>query len=322
VPAERSDIRLGVKEHLLAVAKLSPSDRAALQSLIPLASGLGAGTIFGLFFVGRRRAAYAVFEAVAIVAVLVAVATTAYYAIAMLHRDTAISDKELAETAVPLVVAAVLLILISIVARLRGATQRVAVLLPLVLVAVVAAIELASSGVAVEPTAAPVVALVILGAGAAFGALGTVIDGRARRTVRRAEHDRLALLISRGYASAPGRLAVALPRLAAEEAPPSVDLWRRDGHAFLDGPGALRLCDSVDQRWQSLAAGDAHAPAVDAASAATVLLEVEAAGGPRRAPSPTELRVATLRPGVEAPRHTATLAVNGDGLFDVTDLVA
>jgi len=366
VPAGRSDIRPGVKEHLFAVAKLGAGDRAALQSLIPLASGLGAGTIFGLFFVGRRRASFAVFESIAIVAVLVAVATTAYYAIALLHRDAAISDKELAGTAVPLLVAAVLLILISIVARLQGATQRVAVLLPLVLVAVIAAIELAGSGVAVEPTAAPAVALVILAAGAAFGALGTVLDGRARLSMRRAEHDRLALLTSRGYALAEGRLTVAVPRTAGEDAPPSLDLWRRDGRAFIDGPGALRLRDAVDERWQSLAGGDARGPLVgvadgnpagapvgspsvgdatrlppgpgeaatpglavqpstDAAGApprGTVLLEVEPVGSPRRVAAPTELRLATLRPGAEPPRHTATLTVNSDGLFDVTELVA
>ncbi len=339
MPAERSGIRPGVNEALpsvLAVAKLGASDRAALQGLIPLAGALGAGTIFGLFFVGRRRASFAVFESIAIVAVLVAVATTAYYSIALLHRDTAITNKELAETAVPLVVAAVLLILISIVARLQGATQRVAVLLPLVLVAVVAAIELASSGAAVEPTAAPFVAIVILAAGAAFGAIGTVLDGRARRSVRRAEHDRLALLTSRGYGLTEGRLAVALPRLAGEQGPPSLDLWRRDGRAFLDGPGALRLRDAVDERWQSLAAGEARGPRVEAGAPGpvppgdgpappvdgTVLLEAETIGGPRRTPAPTELRLAILRPGAEPPRHTATLPVNNDGLFDVTDLVA
>jgi hypothetical protein len=312
VPAERSGIRGGVKEHVL-----SASDRAALQSLIPLASGLGAGTIFGLFFVGRRRAGFAVFESVAIMAVMVAVATTAYYSIALLHRDTAISNKELAETAAPLVVALVLLILISIVARLQGATQRVAVLLPLVLVAVVAAIELASSGVAVEPNAAPVVALVILAVGTVFGALGTVIDRRARRSARRAEHDRLALLTSRGYAPTEAPLAAALPRLVGEDAPPPVGVWRRGEGTFLDGPGAVRLRDAVDERWQSLAAGEAREP-----SGPRVLLELEAAGGPRRADAPTELRLATLTPGAEQPRHTATLAANSDGLFDVTDLVA
>ncbi|MFT3864109.1 MAG: hypothetical protein QM729_07550 [Solirubrobacterales bacterium] len=201
-----------MKEHLLVVTELSAGDRAALQSLIPLAGGLGAGTIFGLFFVGRRRAGFAVFESIAIVAVLVSVATTAYWCIAMLHRDTAITDTELAETAVPLLVAAVLLILISIVARLRGATQRVAVLLPLMLVAVVAALEVASSGAALEPTAAPVVALVILAAAAGFGAPGTPADGRARAATRRVEHDRVALLTGRGYAPVDARLNMALPR--------------------------------------------------------------------------------------------------------------
>jgi hypothetical protein len=319
VPAERSDIGDAVNSALLTVlgvAKLGAGDRAALQSLIPLASGLGAGTIFGLFFVGRRRASFAVFESIAIVAVLVAVATTAYYAIALLHRDTAISDKELAETAMPLVVAAVLLILISIVARLRGATQRVAVLLPLVLVAVIATLELASSGAAVEPDAAPVVALAILAAGAAFGAVGTILDRRARRSVRRAEHDRLVLLTGRGYAPDEASLAAALPRPPGETAPPTIGIWRRDGHAFLDAAAAGRLRDDVDERWQALAAGDARGP-----RAGVVLLEVEPLGGPSRAEMPTELRLATLRPGADPPRHTATLAVNNDGLFDVTDLV-
>jgi hypothetical protein len=306
-----------VGEHLISFATaLGASDRAALQSLIPLASGLGAGTIFGLFFVGRRRAGFAVFEAIAIVAVLVSVAATAYYAIALLHRDTAITNKELVETSVPLVIATVLLILISIVARLRGTTQRITVLLPLVLVAVVATIELGSSGVAIEPGAAPVVALVILAGGAGFGALGALIDSRARRGSRRAEHARLALLTGRGYAPAEASLAVALPRLAAEAVTPTVDVWRRGDAAFIDGDGAVRLREAVDDRWQALAEGEAHG-----AIGATVLLEVEPRGGGRRGP-PAELRLATLRPGAEPPGRTASLAANADGLFDVTDFVA
>jgi hypothetical protein len=324
-----------VNLHPLLAAALGASDRAALQSLIPLASGLGAGTIFGLFFVGRRRAGFAVFEAIAIVAVLVAVSTTAYYCIALLHRDTPVSNKELVETALPLVVAAVLLIAMSIVARLRGATQRIVVVLPLVLVAVVAAIELASSGVALEPTAAPVVALVILAAGAAFGALGTLVDARARREARRAEHDRLALLTGRGYVPAEARLALALPRPVGEPSAASpaadrpgaatargnaaadlpLDVWRRGESAFIDAPGAKRLRETVDARWQSLAAGEAHG-----AIGPFVLLEVEPTGGRRAAP--TELRLDTLCPGTATPRRTARLAANDDGLFDVTDLVA
>jgi hypothetical protein len=318
VPAGRSGIRPGVNAHLVLATHLGASDRAALQSLIPLASGLGAGTIFGLFFVGRRRAGFAVFEAITIVAVLVAVSTTAYYCIALLHRDTAMSNKELVETALPLVVALVLLIVMSIVARLRGATQRIVVVLPLVLVAVVAAIELASSGVALEPTAAPVVALVILAAGAAFGALGTLVDARARREARRTEHDRLALLTGRGYVAAEARLALALPRLVGESGTDGrlpLDIWRRGVSSFIDGPGAKRLREEVDARWQSLAAGEAHG-----AIGPFVLLEVESTGGRRG--TPNELRLDTLRPGTATPRRTARLHPNGDGLFDVTDLVA
>lgn len=331
MPAGRSGIRPGVNAHLVLAAALGASDRAALQSLIPLASGLGAGTIFGLFFVGRRRAGFAVFEAITIVAVLVAVSTTSYYCIALLHRDTPVSNKELVETALPLVVALVLLIVMSIVARLRGATQRIVVVLPLVLVAVVAAIELASSGVALEPTAAPVVAVVILAAGAAFGALGTLVDARARREERRTEHDRLALLTGRGYVAAEARLALAVPRLPAERstgadepgamaasAPPGLplDIWRRGESAFIDGAGAKRLREEVDARWQSLAAGEARA-----AVGPYVLLEVESTGGPGGG-TPTELRLDTLRPGTATPRRTARVQPNADGLFDVSDLVA
>jgi chromate transport protein ChrA len=324
-----------VNAHLVLATALGASDRAALQSLIPLASGLGAGTIFGLFFVGRRRAGFAVFEAITIVAVLVAVSTTAYYCIALLHRDTQVSNKELVETALPLVVALVLLIALSIIARLRGATQRIVVVLPVVLVAVVAAIELASSGVALEPTAAPVVALVILAAGAAFGALGTLVDARARREARRAEHDRLALLTGRGYVAAEARLALAVPRLpgdtgagassgagdpgalaASADAGLPLDVWRRGEAAFIDGAGAKRLREELDARWQALAAGEARG-----AIGPFVLLEVESTGR-RGATTPTELRLDTLRPGTATPRRTARLHPNGDGLFDVTELVA
>lgn len=52
-----------MKQHLL-----SDGDRAALQALVPLAGALGVGTIFALFFGGRRKSGIAVFELFAIVA--------------------------------------------------------------------------------------------------------------------------------------------------------------------------------------------------------------------------------------------------------------
>ena len=62
-----------LKEHVL-----NPGDRAALQALVPLAGALGVGTIFALFFGGRRKSGTAVFELFAIVAVLTAAGSTAF----------------------------------------------------------------------------------------------------------------------------------------------------------------------------------------------------------------------------------------------------
>jgi hypothetical protein len=76
------------------------------------------------------------------------------------------------------------------------------------------------------------------------------------------------------------------------------------------------LREEVDDRWQSLAAGEARG-----AIGPSVLLEVESSGG-RRGATPTELRLDTLRPGTATPRRTARLHPNGDGLFDLTELVA
>ena len=70
----------------------------------------------------------------------------------------------------------------------------------------------------------------------------------------------------------------------------------------------------VDERWQSLAAGEARGPV-----GPSVLLEAEPAGGSRGAPA--ELRLSILRLGTEHPRQEATHAANPDGLFDVSELV-
>jgi hypothetical protein len=198
---------VGVKEHFLGA-----SDRAALQSLITLAGTLGAGTIFGLFFAGRRRAVqYVVFEVFAIAAVLASLATTAYFAVALLHQNEPISDRELAETATPLIVAVFLLILISVVARLPGSGERLVALLPLALLAIVAAAELGSTTWAATPDNAFLVALLILAAGFLVGlavwAVGAVLSRRRRRGSFR----RLDALARHGFAPAARGLAFAVP---------------------------------------------------------------------------------------------------------------
>lgn len=68
MPAGRSGIRPGVNAHLLFATSLGAGDRAALQSLVPLAGAVGAVTIFSLFAGTRRGAALRVFEVFALVA--------------------------------------------------------------------------------------------------------------------------------------------------------------------------------------------------------------------------------------------------------------
>ena len=194
-------------------------------------------------------------------------------------------------------------------------------LLPLVLVAVVAAIELASSGVALEPTAAPVVALVILAAGAAFGALGTLVDARARREARRAEHDRLALLTGRGYVAGRGaagaRAAAPARRVEAPAAAP----------AGLDDLAARRGGLHRRPRREAPARGGRRPLAVARRGrGARRDRPVRPARGridrrPRAAPPRPSSASTPCAPAPRPPAAPRRLAANGDGLFDVTDLV-
>ncbi len=155
--------RLGpVKEQV--VGQLSAGDRAALQGLIPLAGALGAGTIFALFFGGRRRGSgVAVFELCAIVAVLASVGMTAYLAISLLHQDMAISDRDLTQTAMPLIFAVILLVLVSAVARLPGSLERILLVLPLGLMAGLVAAWFAISSWSFSPEDAMLTALLARG---------------------------------------------------------------------------------------------------------------------------------------------------------------
>jgi hypothetical protein len=112
-----------VNARLLLATALGASDRAALQSLIPLAGAVGAGTIFSLFAGTRRGAALRVFEVFAIVAVLTAAALTAATAIDLLHANEAISNRELTQTAMPLVIATLLLVVVSVFNRVSATAE-------------------------------------------------------------------------------------------------------------------------------------------------------------------------------------------------------
>lgn len=283
---------------------LSASDRAALQSLIPLAGALGAGTVFGLFFAGRRRAGFAMFEIFTMVAILAAVGTTAYFCIALLHQDQAISDSDLARTATPLIVAAFLLVFVNVFSRLPGSTSRVVALLPLAIGAAVVAVELSTSTWTARPEDASLLALAILVIGALLGVVGWWSERLEARWERIVFLRRLERLGREGYEPAAARLGLVVPGDGAEE---PLRCWRRKGRVYLDAEAGERLRDLAEDRWRALSAAEP-------ASAEPTLLRLRL--GPSLGRGRT-LRVETFAAGE---RRERDLPENEDRLFDVTEL--
>lgn len=299
-----------MKEHVLG-----GSDRAALQSLIPLAGALGAGTIFALFFGGRRRGSgIAVFELFAIVSVLAAAGTTAYLCIALLHRNAPISDHELSETATPLLVAAMLLIFVSVFARLPGTWERILAILPLAIGGAVIAALLASSTWTATPENASLVALVILGVGGLLAFCAWAVDRLDIGWDRRTQYRRFARLSAAGYLVAEKKLRLAMPR-ADTATEPRLSCWTRKGRTYLDSVECRRLGDEAGTRWHQLAESRARPPR-GSAVLGSVKVSIYIPGLTRR-PS---ARLSIFEPATGGESRTLELEANEDNLFDITDL--
>jgi hypothetical protein len=309
MPAERCGIRAGVKEHLL-----SPSDRAALQSLVPLAGAVGAGTIFSLFAGTRRGAGLRVFEVFAIVAVLTAAASTAAIAIDLLHADEAITNRDLTQTAMPLVIATLLLVVVSVFNRVNESFDRAMVLLPMVALAIFAAAELAISSWSVDPGSAIWVVMLIFLLGLALSLVGWGLDRFNRHSDRGTQQKRIGRLVDRGYVPTEITLIPALPMLGTDA--PVLAGWERDGAKLLDYEDAERLRDQVRSRWEALASGDARGPV-----GSTILLDLRLEHWIRNLRGSAGLRAELLRPQEKEKRRKIEWVVNDDGLFDVSDLV-
>lgn len=297
-----------MKEHVLGA-----SDRAALQSLIPLASAIGVGTMFALFFGSRKRTAYALFEIFAIVAVLVAAALTAATAISLLHRDTAISDHELTQTAMPLVVAAFLLVFITVLARLRTAGDRSWSMLPVGLLCVYLAAMLTLRVWAATPENASLVAagLLVVGGVLSFGA--GLWERRSARGTRGGQVTAVAEKVASGYLPDRKPLLLSLPE-AEGESPPNLQCWVRQGRTFLDLEGCRRLRGLVDERWDAVTAAETQPPA-----GGTILALVELRYRVPFRRSRPEARISTVTvPG--GSRNTKHVSTNDDGLVDVSGL--
>lgn len=293
---------------------LSDGDRAALQALVPLAGALGAGTIFALFFGGRRRAGLAVFELFTIVAVLTAVGSTAYFSIALLHQNEAITGDDLTRTATPLLVAAVLLVFVSVFARLPGSFTRVITLLPLAVVAIVIAALLASNTWFAEPESIVPLAGAILAVGALVGVFAWGAERADVGWDRRWERRRLTRLYAEDYSPGEKPLHVALPRDGREQAM-EISCWTRKGRTYLDLPTGWHLRSEVHRLWRAQAVGEARPPV-----GSVILLRTQI--WPRVPLLRKQARVGfhLLEPSRGGEARLVELEPNDDGLFDVTEL--
>jgi hypothetical protein len=300
-----------VKEQAMS---LSDGDRAALQGLIPLAGALGAGTIFALFFGGRKRGSgTAVFELFAIAAVLAAVGMTAYLAIALLHQNEAIDDKALAQTATPLIFAVFLLVFVSILSRLPGSTERLFALLPLLAGAGVVAAWLASSSWSLEPGDAVLFALLTICCGgvAAFVAWG--LDRLYGRWDRRAAHRGFQQLSRAGYRVEERELRIALPSERRGRRGHMIACWVRKDETFLGLPACRQLRHLTNARWDRLAE-DRGGPPLGSA----VLTEVQVPNDLAWLANRRSARFSVFEPGAAEDIHELEVAANDDGLFNVT----
>jgi hypothetical protein len=299
-----------VKEHLL-----NDGDRAALQALVPLAGALGVGTTFALFFGGRRQSGTAVFELFAIVAVLTAAGSTAFFAISLLHRNEAITSHDLTQTATPLLVAAFLLVFVSVFARLPGSGLRLFALVPLALSGVAIAALLASTSWSAEPENASLAALIILGVGALLWACTWAFERLDIGWDRRWEHKRLTRLYSAGYLPDEKDLEVVLPRRDEDTRDSAVACWVRKGRSYMDISSLLHLRREASARWRAFATGEAQPPV-----GSKILVHVKVGYRIPMVRDHAVVRVSTLAPtkGGEAQEHE--LRSNDDGLFDVTEL--
>jgi uncharacterized membrane protein YidH (DUF202 family) len=315
LPAGRSDIRVGVREHLISFATgLGASDRAALQSLVPLAGAVGAGTIFSLFAGTRRGAALRVFEVFAIVVVLTSAALTAALSIDLLHANQPMSNKDLTQTAMPLVIATLLLVVISVFNRVNDSFNRALVLLPVALVALFAAAELVVSSWSVDPGSAVWVVMLIFLVGIALSLVGWGLDRYNERSDRSAEQSRVRRLVKLGYVPTAISLGPALPTVGGNAL--GLTGWARGGAKLLGHQDAERLRDLVRSRWEALAAGEAAGPIGN-----LILLDIELEHWARSLRGSARVRFKLLRPQGKEQEQTVEVAANADHLFDVSELV-
>jgi hypothetical protein len=305
-----------MKENLL-----DASNRAALQGLITVASALGIGALFSQYFFRRRGArdldaGFAVFEVVAVAAILTASGLSALNSLLFLHSGQEISDLQFAQASAPLAVATILLLMLIAMARFSNLPGGIGAHLPTfgVTAWIGALLAVSASRFTLEPESLVVIGFVILTIGAGVAWLYMRIERFGMNGSQKSMRQRMATLSARGYRPKEMSLRPAVPQPRVGHPRPGLVCWSKKDRIYLDQPGCLRLRNEVHERWTGLANGETLAPVGD-----VVLTEIDTKTTVLPWPPKFQMVIKTHKQG-SPDIESRTLPVNSQGLFDLTDL--
>jgi hypothetical protein len=233
----------------------------------------------------------------------------------LLHRNTAITSDELAQTATPLLVAAMLLVFVSVFARLPGSMERILTLLPLALAGAVIAAVLAGSTWSAGPENASLVALAILAIGVLLGLCAWGAERLDISWDRRVERRRLTELYAAGYRPEERILRFTVPQGKGLPGSAVLGCWAREGRSYFDLTSWQQLRSETSARWHALSLGEARRPAGTA-----ILVRVEIRPRIPLLRSRPSVRLLLLEPARSGGESVREVEANSDTLFDVTKL--
>jgi hypothetical protein len=306
-----------MKEHVL-----NPSNRAALQGLITLAGAVGIGALLTCFFVpredrSRAKTGLVMFELFVVATILAAAAATAFICISLLHENKPVSNGELTEASIPLVVSVVALVLLSMLSRLPDSPRQLLTLAPVALVGVFVAALLGSQTWMVSPGDALWVALAFFALGGVLGGLGFLMEAWGSTSQRNAERADRIRLARAGYQLSEENLELAVPQVRGMPAWPRLACWRRGELAYLDLAALRRLERELAELCDAVVAGEALPPI-----GTRVLAKIEVRRRiPLSRPSAYAIvTVDTFQGAREAATTVRKVWDNGDGLYEVSAL--
>jgi hypothetical protein len=305
-----------MKENLL-----DAGNRAALQGLITVASALGIGALLSQYFFLRRGArdldvGFAVFEVVAVATILTASGVSAFASLLLLHSGKEISDSQFAQASAPLVVAIILLLLLSAMAKFSNLHGGIGGHLSTFAVTawIGAVLALAASRLAPEPGSLVVIVFVILAIEAGVAWFFMRIERFGMNGSQESMRERTATLSSSGYRPKEMTLRPAVPQPRVGDPRLGLVCWSKKDRIYLDQPGCLRLRNEVHERWTGLANGETLAPVGE-----VVLTEIDTKTAVLPWPPKFQMIIKTHKQG-NPDIESYTLPVNSEGLFDLTEL--